>query len=187
MSTQRIGKYACLEIEKRLLLVELPPGLTEKSLGWQIEDRYFPNTRMRLRRMRRIGSKDVIYKLTQKFQADDQDATQTTITNLYLTEAEYRLFAELEAQVIEKRRFAYHTPERKFSIDVFDGRLSGLILAETEFETMAELAGFTLPDFALRDVTDDRYFTGGHLAEINNDVFRRKLVEYISGSHHGNS
>jgi len=50
------------------------------------------------------------------------------------------------------------------SIDVFEGALEGLILAEAEFETAEALAAFPTPDFAIREVTEDPRYRGGTLA-----------------------
>jgi CYTH domain-containing protein len=49
-------------------------------------------------------------------------------------------------------------------VDEFQGELDGLILAEAEFKTPELLAAFPIPDFAVREVTDDPRFTGGYLA-----------------------
>jgi hypothetical protein len=42
MTAQRIGKYACLEVECRYLLSSIPNGLLESQNYWLITDRYFP-------------------------------------------------------------------------------------------------------------------------------------------------
>ena len=36
-------------------------------------------------------------------------------------------------------------------------------MAEAEFKTDDTLAAFPMPDFAIREVTDDPRFSGGHL------------------------
>ena len=41
-------------------------------------------------------------------------------------------------------------------------------MAEVEFDTPEQLASFTMPDFAVREVTDDPHFTGGYL--VKNDL-----------------
>src|SRR5574339_653291 len=105
MSVRRIGKYACLEIERRYLLKAVPGDWPAKVDGWLITDRYFPNTRLRLRKMKSLSGDKHIYKLTQKYRSEDQSADETTITNMYLTEAEYNLLAALEGRIIEKKRF----------------------------------------------------------------------------------
>jgi CYTH domain-containing protein len=50
-------------------------------------------------------------------------------------------------------------------VDEFQGELDGLILAEAEFKTPDLLAAFPMPDFAVREVTDDPRFTGGYLVK----------------------
>lgn len=174
MSSQRIGKYACLEIERRYLLAALPADLMQAN-GWRISDRYFPATRLRLRRMQAIRGEEVIYKLTQKYRAENQSAAETTITNFYLSEAEYNLLLPLEALTVEKTRHPYADAQaRHFSIDVFAGRHAGLILAEIEGE-----AASALPAFALADVTADRFFSGGHLASLTDLEFRQGLAQRL--------
>jgi CYTH domain-containing protein len=178
MTSQRIGKYACLETERRYLLNAIPTDLILNN-GWRITDHYFPATRLRLRRMKSISADETIYKLTQKYRSADQNATETTITNLYLSEAEYNFLLSLEAKVIEKRRSPYTMQRQHFSIDVFEGRHQGLILAEIEFEQAGEEAEDALPFFALQDVTSDPFFTGGNLARMTDLEFSQGLSERL--------
>jgi CYTH domain-containing protein len=50
-----------------------------------------------------------------------------------------------------------------FSINVFHGDLDGLILCETETESMDALMAARLPPYARQEVTEDRSFAGGSL------------------------
>lgn len=179
MTSQRIGKYACLETERRYLLKKIPDDLLENTKGWLITDRYFPSTRLRLRHMKSISGDQTIYKLTQKYRSETQNTHETTITNLYLTEAEYNYLEPLEAKIIKKKRYPYKAQNHNFSIDVFEGRHQGLILAEIEFEKQAGLDEFALPIFALEDVTDDPFFTGGNLALMTDEAFRQELSQRL--------
>ena len=179
MSSQRIGKYACLEIECRYLLNTIPTELLDNPQGWLITDRYFPNTRLRLRHMKSVAGKDDIYKLTQKYRSETQNPYETTITNLYLTEAEYTLLVSLEAKILKKKRYPYTMQNYSLSIDVFEGRHQGLILAEMEVEKKAEADAFVLPSFVLKDVTEDPFFTGGNLVTMTNEEFRQGLSQRI--------
>ena len=179
MTSQRIGKYACLETERRYLLKKFPDDLLDTTNGWLITDRYFPNTRLRLRHMKSISGKENIYKLTQKYRAESQNAYETTITNVYLTEAEYNFLEPLEAKIIKKKRYPYSAQNHNFSIDVFEGRHQGLILAEMEFERQSELGEFALALFALKDVTDDLFFTGGNLVTMTDEEFRQGLSQRL--------
>jgi CYTH domain-containing protein len=183
MVVQRIGKYACLETERRYLLQELPDSGVEYQNGWLITDRYFPQTRLRLRHLKSVTGTEVIFKLTQKYRAETQTADETTITNLYLTEAEYNLFSSLAANTITKKRYPCRVQDHHFSLDVFEGRHRGLILAEREMEAQAKGDEAALPLFALREVTDDPFFLGGNLACLTEEEFRQGFAERLGDRH----
>ena len=179
MRSQRIGKYACLETERRYLLEKIPDGLLENIDGWLITDRYIPNTRLRLRHMKSASGNENIYKLTQKYRSETQNADETTITNLYLTEEEYNHLEALEARIIEKKRYPYQAHHQHFSIDIFAGRHQGLILAEMELEKPAEAPESNLPAFVLKDITNDPFFTGGNLVAITDQEFKQGLSQHL--------
>jgi CYTH domain-containing protein len=179
MTSQRIGKYACLEVECRFLLNKIPEALLDNPKGWLMTDRYFPNTRLRLRHMQSLSGNENIYKLTQKYPSETQNAYETIITNVYLTEAEYNHFEVLEAKIIKKKRYPYPLQSYSLSIDVFEGRHEGLILAEMELEKKAGVDEFVLPSFVLREVTEDPFFTGGNLATMTDEEFRQGLSQRI--------
>ena len=174
MSQQRIGKYACLEIERRYLVRALPAGLAGQPPANVITDVYVPGTRLRLRRMQPPTGPAVL-KLGQKFRTTDQPATETTITNMVLNDAEYAILRRMGGREIVKDRHVQLHTGRRYGVDVFRGELKGLILAEVECETREELATLTLPPFAVADVTEDAFFTGGRLVEINAAQLRAKL------------
>ena len=175
MHSKRIGKYACLEMERRYLLKTVPEDLPSGNAVWQITDRYFPDTRLRLRLMNAIDHDEKIYKLTQKYRAENQGASQTTITNIYLSESEYHCFEPLEARILIKMRYPYKLKNHIISIDVFEGRHQGLVLAEMEFESQAELDELDL-SIGFRDVTEDLFFTGGNLAAMTDEEFKKGLA-----------
>jgi adenylate cyclase len=179
MTAQRIGKYACLEVECRYLLSRIPNGLLESQNYWLITDRYFPNTRLRLRHMKSVSDNHNVYKLSQKYRTETQNAYETTITNIYLNEAEFTLLKSLKGKILEKKRYPYNAQNYSMSIDVFEGRHSGLILAEMELERKADVDGFVLPSFVLKDVTSDPFFTGGNLIAMAEDAFRQGLMQRI--------
>jgi CYTH domain-containing protein len=175
----RIGKYACLEVECRYLLNRIPDDLLDGAKGWLITDHYFPNTRLRLRHMQSLSGGEHIYKLTQKYRSETQTAYETTITNVYLTEAEYNHFEVLEARILRKKRYPYSLPDFSLSIDVFEGRHQGLILAEIEVEQKAGVNELVLPSFVLKDVTEDPFFTGGTLVTMTDEQFRQGLSQRL--------
>ena len=87
-------------------------------------------------------------------------------TNLVLNEAEYDLLRRLGGRPVVKDRYDYVFRGRRYGIDVFQGELEGLVLAEVECESREEAAALPPPDFAAADVTADPAFTGGHLATL---------------------
>jgi CYTH domain-containing protein len=182
MASQRIGKYACLEVECRFLLNQIPDGLLDSPKGWLITDRYFPNTHLRLRHMQSLSGDEQIYKLTQKYRSETQNAYETTITNMYLTEAEHHHFETLEAKILKKKRYPYSLPNLSLSIDVFEGRHQGLILAEMELEKIEEASEFILPSFVLKDVTEDPFFAGGNLVTMTDEELKQGLSQRL-GDH----
>ncbi len=131
--------------------------------------------------MEAIRGDEVVYKLTQKYRSETQNAYETTITNLYLTEVEYNFLRPLEANVIRKRRYPYSAQNQDFSVDVFEGRHQGLILAEMEVEKTSEVENPVLPLFAIQDVTDDPFFSGGNLATVREEEFQQTLSQRIHG------
>ena len=179
MASQRIGKYACLEVECRYLLKKIPEGLLDSLKGWLITDRYFPRTRLRLRHMQALSGDEHIYKLTQKYRSEAQNAYEATITNMYLTEAEYNHFEALEAKILKKKRHPYVLSNLSLSIDIFEGRHQGLILAEREVEKKEEASESTPPSFLLKDVTNDPFFTGGNLVAMTDEEFQEGLSQRL--------
>jgi CYTH domain-containing protein len=136
------------------LLEQVPDGLGEGSL---IVDLYVPGTQLRLRR---VEGAEQQYKLSKKEAPAPPDYATTTITTLYLSPDEYELLRVLPGKELCKRR--HHIGP--YSIDVFEGELAGLILAEVDFASEEEMRAHAPPEFAVREVSDDVRYTGGSLA-----------------------
>jgi CYTH domain-containing protein len=159
----RSPKYAHIERERRFLVDPVKrPDLTDLPFV-EIEDRYLDETRLRLRRMRDSASGAVVFKLTKKYEGEDVRARP--IVTAYLTEAEYRVFATLPARPLVKRRYEVKTEGGTFGIDLFQGELEGLVLAEIESADQAALSALIVPDWAI-EVSDDPRFEGGQLAQL---------------------
>jgi CYTH domain-containing protein len=129
--------------------------------------------------MESLSGKENIYKLTQKYRSETQNPYEATITNLYLTEAEYHHLEALDAKILKKRRYPYIVQNHSFSIDVFEGRHQGLILAELELENKTEADELVFPSFVLKDVTDDPFFSGGNLVTMMDEEFQQGLSQRI--------
>src|SRR5579863_2348891 len=168
---QRPHKYARLERERRFLVDRFPSGDIVRTR--HIMDRYIDGTLLRLREQT-DESGGAIFKLTQKVPAVAKGAQQGLITTIYLTEDEFRLLSRLPGRMLYKVR--YSVPP--LGIDVFEGTLEGLRLAEAEFNSAAEADAFVLPDFILHEVTGDMRFTGGQLVCASRLSIQKWLTEY---------
>lgn len=170
------SKYALTERERKFLLRELPEPLTRASQHVQIWDNYITNTRLRLRKIRVPETRKYILKLTQKFAPEPGDLARTTITNTYLSPAEYAVLSIFEGNEIRKNRYPYEFDGRTYGIDVFLGGLWGLMMAEISFETDEEMQAFTPPPFVFREVTHDETFAGGNLVNLTFDEIRKRVM-----------
>ncbi|WP_394844857.1 hypothetical protein LZC95_48400 [Pendulispora brunnea] len=160
------SKYARLEYERRWLVTQLP-DLGPNVEGSHIDDRYLCGTTLRLRRVTPIGNGPPVYKLGQKVRPDPDDSRQVLHTTMYLTADEYTCLSRLAGFNLQKMRYRLAREGRTFSLDVFQGKLSGLALLEIETEPGD--TSFTAPPFVDREVTGEERYTGGWLARASNE------------------
>ncbi|HEV2885665.1 MAG TPA: hypothetical protein VGX49_02030 [Jatrophihabitans sp.] len=182
------GRYSRAERERRWLVASVPAGSGQPR---RIEDRYLEGTSLRLRRVE--DAEAVVFKLGQKIRADPDDPFLVRVTNLYLTAEEYRRLSVLPAAVLVKTRRLVRHGAASFAVDEFEGRLRGLVLAETDLaetepaetdlaetepaegvraeaeQAEAERAGReaapdALPRWLGREVTHDDRYSGATLA-----------------------
>jgi hypothetical protein len=148
--------------------VSAPPEQLQRSEAWAISDRYLDGTHLRLRRMEPMfDGGGTIWKIGKKQAPHAPDFTRTTITTIYLTAEEYAAFSALPAHGLQKTRHRLVEDGRPIAVDVFDGALRGLVLAEVGYATEEEMtAARMLPTWVSREVSDDPRFTGAALAAL---------------------
>jgi CYTH domain-containing protein len=139
----------------------------------RIADRYIDGSNMRLRQQS-DDENEPVFKLTQKLPTDATGARHGLITTMYLTEDEFQLLANLPAKMLRKTR--YSVPP--FGIDVFEDALTGLVLAEAEFNSAEDASALSLPSFIVREVTEDPRFTGGELVRASRQELDKLLAEF---------
>ena len=167
---------ARVERERRFLLAG-PPDPAEVTVTRRIADRYLTGTRLRLRRSRDQGTGVEQYKLTQKIPAGTPGPVQGWITSIWLDRAEYDVLAGLPAAALAKTRLSVPP----LGVDVFGGRLQGLLLAEAEFDSDQACTGFVPPAGCVAEVTADPRFTGGRLVVAEREELLGWLGEYGLG------
>jgi len=165
-------KYARIERERRFLLDRLPSEISAVRTR-RITDHYIVGTTLRLREQSEESS-PTIFKLTQKVPARASGAQEGLITSMYLTREEFCVLAQLPAKKLSKTR--HSVPP--FGIDIFEGALEGLLLAEAEFDSAAAADALRLPSFVGAEVSADNRFTGGRLVCASRRDIQSWLLEY---------
>jgi CYTH domain-containing protein len=165
-------KYARIERERRFLLAQFPSNATVVR-NRRITDNYIEGTTLRLRKQN-YNDGLTTFKLTQKLPVRGKGAQQGFITSMYLTRDEFHVLAQLPASKLTKTRFSVPP----FGIDVFDGLLEGLILAEAEFDSATAAESLTVPFFVVGEVSADDRFTGGQLVRASRQDIQSWLLDY---------
>lgn len=152
-------KYSIAEVERRWLVEPDALGAFEGKPYFEIEDLYIAGTQLRLRKIERAGS-PAMFKLCKKY--GKANALSEAITNLYLSEAEYRLLVkQLSGNTLRKRRY----PVAGGALDIYpDSRLAAMF--EIEFQSEAEARSYEPPPFARQEVTDNEAYAGAALAAV---------------------
>jgi hypothetical protein len=138
-------KYSQLEVERRWL-VDL-----------SAEDLYIADSRLRLRKI--AGPGETLFKLGKKY--GKCSLLSEPMTNLYLTEGEYRRFSDLPGHRARKRRYSVHHG----SLDVYLEPDLDWAVFEVEFRDERSAGEFSPPHFVTREITNDSAFNGASLAE----------------------
>ncbi len=82
----------------------------------------------------------------------------------------------VKGNTIAKKRYiipliSYGYPELELELDIFEGALDGLIIAEVEFSDTEKAESFVAPDFLGTEVTNDPRYYNSYLSTIDqNDI-----------------
>lgn len=151
-------KYALPEFERRWLVGAGDARTLMTATPSRIRDRYLDGTRLRLRRV--IDSNgQPICKLGKKY--GDGAPGAESITNLYLTAAEFDVFDTLAGWVVEKLRYRV----QHGSLDRYRSDADELLVFEREFADPGAAADYRPPPFAGREITADPTCSGAALAQ----------------------
>ncbi len=152
-----------MEIERKYTLKKLPADL-EKYPCHLIEQAYL-NTEPVVR----IRKEDEDYYLTYK----GSGMMAREEYNLPLNEtAYYHLLEKADGIVITKKRYVLpltdflpeHKDDLHIELDIFEGELAPLMIAEVEFPTKEMADSFVPPELFLEDVTFDPQYHNSNLS-----------------------
>lgn len=166
------SKYARPERERRWLITTLPE-MSRPVEPRLIEDRYLVGTRLRLRRVTPLDGGPPEFKLGQKVRPDLADPRLVMHTTMYLTAGEHERLNQLPGADLRKVRHTLVRDGWRLSIDAFEGRHGGLVLAELELPGADDRVPLPLGGV---EVTGDERFTGGWLAFASADALSRVLA-----------
>lgn len=164
-----------IELEKTYLAKYLPKNL-ENCESREIIDHYVPkDSNHAVLRIRKNGRK---YEITKKQPTNEGDASSQFEQTIPLTQEEYNsLTQQLESKKVRKLRYYFNYNEQIAEFDVFQDKLSGLVLVDFEFNTENEKNLFEIPEFCLEDITQESFIAGGEISgksyeDIENNLDR---------------
>lgn len=133
-----------MEIERKYLVKTLPENLESYSCRF-LEQGYLSTEPVV--RVRQDNDK---YELTYK----SKGLMVREEYNLPLTKESYEhLKAKADGRIITKKRYMIPLNQYTIELDVFEGELAPLILAEVEFPTEEDANAFVAPEWFGEDVT----------------------------------
>ena len=152
------SKYAWVEHERRWLCREVP--IERVISAERFNDLYVTGTQLRLREAVPLEGPPML-RLGRKA---DVSPSVRLLTSIYLSPEEFRLLSSLPGRRLGKTRHSLgKLGGADVFVDVFEGPLTGLIMAEAEFTDVEAMDAYPMPDFAHLEVTDDIRYTGGRL------------------------
>ena len=160
-------KYSMIEFERRWLLPSTFTSMLQESSYKKIEDLYLSCGQLRLRAITDSQTGKLEFKFCKKYGSISTGAEP--IVNIYLSIEEYGVLSTLPGHKIKKKRYKHVVSSTVYSIDVFEGDLSGLILCEVEAASEVMLNQIPNPSIAIKEVTGDPKFCGGGLCLLNRD------------------
>lgn len=154
-----------MEIEKKFRVKSLPDNLGGYPVR-HIEQGYLCEEPVV-----RIRKSNDDYILTYKSKTESGDKPGIRVRNEIeadLTEESYdHLKQKIDHYIIEKDRYMIPLPGgRTAELDIFKGRLEGLIIVEVEFPDEETAAGFVPPGWFGEDVSLDGRFSNSYLQSL---------------------
>lgn len=165
-----------IEVKYTVDLAKIPAEVLADAKSAEINQGYISMTDEREERVRsKYTSGKFEYTHTIKTEVKQGDGLVRNEEEKKITEAEFTpLWEQTEGKRVEKVRseIAYiytdsRTGEQKevtVELDRYSGNLTGLVVAEVEFGSENDVAGFVKPEWFRTDVTQDKQFKNKKLA-----------------------
>jgi CYTH domain-containing protein len=147
-----------MEIERKYLIHQLPEHL--ESYPCRLIEQGYLNTRPVVRIRRDNDRFELTYKSAGLMAREEY--------NLPLDEPSYEhLKGKIDGHLIQKKRYMIPlTDELTIELDVFEGHLAPLMLAEVEFPKEEMALSFVPPEWFGEDVTFSGEYHNSHLSQL---------------------
>ncbi|MCA8951531.1 MAG: hypothetical protein KDE27_18635 [Planctomycetes bacterium] len=161
-------RYYRWELERRFVLPALPTAVDSTSFH-RLRDLFVAGSGLRVRIVESPDGTPIVVKLGQKRPdpAAPDDPRRRRLTTIYLTPLEAEPLLALPGRRSVKRRFHLAEQGRTWAVDVWEAPAArrGLVLAEVECDSDAELAAIRPPAWAGEEVTARPEFSAFELSE----------------------
>jgi CYTH domain-containing protein len=163
-----------IELEKTYLAKTIPADL-QSFESKEIIDIYIPKELEHpTLRIRKNGDK---YEMTKKEPIHGNDSSQQEEQTIILTKLEFDVLNKLDGKKTRKIRYNYNYHGQIAEIDIFQDDLAGLVLVDCEFSSVEDMEKFSMPDFCLAEVTQEKFLAGGMVcgkkyADLKKDLER---------------
>lgn len=163
-----------IELERTFLARYLPEDL-KKHPYKKLIDIYFPASIDHP--TLRIRQKADSYEMVKKFQPDPKNASYHIEQQIILSKEEFIVLSEAPGKRLVKTRYDYMYHDVKLEIDIFEEKLSGLVLVDAEFDDPIKMNAFIMPAFCLIEVTQEQFLAGGMLCGKRYEDIEKDLAQ----------
>ncbi len=166
-----------LEIERTFLVKKLPADLSRFKAS-KIRQGYISPSPSPLR----VRQRDNKFEITKKFPLKDGDWSSAEEINIPLKEEEFNKFWPLAKASLEKTRYVIPLENNLIAeLDIFEGKLKGLVFVEVEFPSSDEMEKFVPldwfgPDITQEDFSANSFLAGKTFEEIEKIINVKKLA-----------
>ena len=113
----------------------------------------------------RIRQKGEKFELTKKLPVRSGDFSSAEEINIPLTKFEFdKLWKLVDRSLLKTRYLVPLDGGLTAELDVYDGKLKGLVVVEVEFASEDQMKSFIPPDWFGKDVTDEEFSANSFLA-----------------------
>lgn len=149
-----------IEIEKTFLVKKIPNDLSSYQF-FEIKQGYISSPPSPLR----IRKKGNSFELTKKIPLKTGDYSSANEINILLTEYEFNKLWPTVEKYLEKIRYLIPLKNNLTAeLDVYQGKLKGLVVVEVEFVSEKQMNSFKPPRWFGQDITQEDFSANSFLA-----------------------